>query len=210
MIAAYLRVSSRSQDVAMQRDAIKRAAKARGDKIARWYEETACSVTERPELALVRQHARAGSVSKLYVFRLDRLSRGGILEVLNIVHELRGNGCALETVSDGFSFDGPAADVILAVFAWVAQMERAAIKERLAHARVELEAAGGHWGRPRATDERTREKIRNLKSKGRTVRSIAMALKIPRSTVGRALSQKDPPKRLAKCSGKSGLHPSRK
>jgi DNA invertase Pin-like site-specific DNA recombinase len=194
----------------MQRIAIKRACKARGIKIDRWYEEKASSVNERPELRRLRKHARAGEISKLYVFRLDRLSRGGILEVLNIVHELRDHGCGLETVSDGFSFDGPATDVILAVFAWVAEMERAAIRERLAHARIELEAAGGHWGRPRKVDDPTARKIRKLAYEGRTVRSIAMALKIPRSTVAPYASGKNPPRRVPKSSKESPLQASRK
>jgi DNA invertase Pin-like site-specific DNA recombinase len=211
MIAAYLRVSSRSQDVAMQRAAITRAAKARGERIGSWYAEQASSVAQsRPELTRLREDVRGGRVAKLWVFRLDRLSRGGILEVLNIVHELRDHGCRLETVSDGFSFDGPAADVILAVFAWVAEMERAAIRARLKDARTALEASGGHWGRPRKVDKLMGVRIQDLKGKGRTIRSIAMAVKIPRTSVARWLSQNPPPKPRAKSATKSVRHVSRK
>jgi DNA invertase Pin-like site-specific DNA recombinase len=35
--AAYVRVSSLAQDAASQRDAVERAAQARGDQVARWY-----------------------------------------------------------------------------------------------------------------------------------------------------------------------------
>lgn len=195
----------------MQRAAIVRAAKARSERIGAWYAEQASSVGQsRPELTRLREDVRGGGVTKLWVFRLDRLSRGGILEVLNIVHELRDHGCRLETVSDGFSFDGPAADVILAVFAWVAEMERAAIRARLKDARTALEASGGHWGRPRKIGKLMGIRIQELKSKGRTIRSIAMAVKIPRTTVANWLSQNPPPKPRAKSATKSGRQVSRK
>lgn len=35
--AAYVRVSSKAQTLAMQRDAIEREARARGDRITTWY-----------------------------------------------------------------------------------------------------------------------------------------------------------------------------
>jgi DNA invertase Pin-like site-specific DNA recombinase len=178
----------------MQRDAIARASQARGDAIDEWFEETASSVQQRPELARLRELARGGRVRKIYVYRLDRLSRSGILEILNIVHELRNHGCALETVADGFSLDSPATDVILSVFAWVAQMERTAIRERLDAARRAIEARGGHWGRPRKFGEPTIERMEALKVQGCSVRKIAVVMKIPKTTVARALSRNYAPK----------------
>jgi DNA invertase Pin-like site-specific DNA recombinase len=128
----------------------------------------------------------------VYVYRLDRLSRGGIRETLSIVEELRANGCKIETVADGFSLEGPVADVVLAVLAWAAQMERSAIGERIASARQRVEAAGGSWGRPRRILDA--QVIRNIKTRhrsfGQSIREIAIALKIPKSTVGSVLSEK--------------------
>lgn len=186
LTAAYVRVSSKSQDLRMQRDAIGRAAKLRGHRIERWYCDKTSGVGERPELGRLREDVRGGRVGRVYVYRLDRLSRSGILEVFNIVHELRHHGCKLETVGDGFSLEGPAADVVIAVWAWVAEMERAVIRERSAAARKAIEAAGGHWGRPRRTDDATRRRIRAM-AKTRSVRAIAIALKVPKSTVQRVL-----------------------
>lgn len=187
MVVAYIRVSSKSQDLRMQRDAITRAANLRGHPVQRWYAEKTSGVGARPELSRLREDARGGRVSLIYVYRLDRLCRGGILEVFNLVHEFRAHGCKLETIGDGFSLDGPAGDVILAVFAWVAEMERNTIRERTAVARAAVEAAGGHWGRPKKTDEHTRERIRKM-AETKTVRQIAVALKIPKSTVGEVLT----------------------
>lgn len=189
-VAAYLRVSTKSQDHALQRDAIVLAARARGDRIGAWYSEHVSGAARvRPELERLRRDVRAGLVRRVYVWRLDRLSRGGIRDTLAIVEELRAHGAELATVADGFSIDGPGADVVLAVLAWAAQMERAAIGERIAAARARVEAAGGHWGRPRAVGPIVAAQIRERIAAGDSQRAIAAELGIPRRTVGRVAAQ---------------------
>jgi DNA invertase Pin-like site-specific DNA recombinase len=128
---AYIRVSSRAQDLDMQRGAIERAAGARGDAIATWYaEKRSGKVLARPELDRLRADARAGLIQRLYLFRLDRLTRSGIRDTFEVVEELRAHGCHIVTVADGFDLDGPAAEAVLAVMAWAAKMERLAINAR--------------------------------------------------------------------------------
>lgn len=186
---AYLRVSSKAQDFPTQRAAIERAASTRGDIITTWYSEKKSGKTlARPELDRLRAGARAGSVRRLYVFRLDRLTRSGIRDTFELIEELRAAGVEVVSVSDGFSLDGPAAEVILAVMSWAAKMERLAINERISAARERVEAEGGKWGRPRRFDEATLGKAKELRGHGRSVREIAVALKVPRSTVARYLA----------------------
>ena len=194
--AAYLRVSSKAQTLDMQRDAIARAARARGDRITTWYSEKQSAKTiARPVLTSLRQDARAGHVRRLYVFRLDRLTRSGIRDTFEVVAEFRTAGCELMTVSDGFDLSGPAAEVVLAVMAWASKMERLAINERIAAARVRLEAAGRAWGRPPVLSPKERKTVLNLHRDGRPVRSIAQAVGASRSAVYRAIvaSRKDAP-----------------
>ena len=198
MLAAYLRVSTPGQDLAMQRDAIARVCKARGEKVDVWFSEKTGGAGAREGLSRLLEQVRSGKVTKVYVWRLDRLSRGGILEVFNYVRDFRQARCGLESVSEGFSLDHPASDLVLAVMASFAEMERAAIRARLAEARVALEAAGGSWGRPRKVDRATVKRIRAMKAGGKSIREISIALKIPRSTVGNYLSGKTPPKRPTK------------
>jgi DNA invertase Pin-like site-specific DNA recombinase len=123
------------------------------------------------------------------VFKLDRLTRSGIRDTFEVIEELRAVGCHLVSVSDGFSLDGPAAEIILAVMAWAANMERLAINERIAAARERVEAEGKRWGRPSRLTEATRERIAVLRQDGRSIRDIAVALKVPRSTVARSLAR---------------------
>jgi DNA invertase Pin-like site-specific DNA recombinase len=186
---AYVRVSSRAQDHATQVAAIERAAHARGDIIERQYAEKRSGKTiARPELDRLRRDARAGLVRRVYVFRLDRLTRSGIRDMFTVVEELRAHGCSLVTIADGFDLEGPAAEVVLAVLSWAAKVERQAINERISAARDRLEAEGRRWGRPRRMDDTTIVRAVAMRAQGRSVREIAVALKIPRATVTRALA----------------------
>jgi DNA invertase Pin-like site-specific DNA recombinase len=123
------------------------------------------------------------------VYRLDRLTRSGIRDTLGLLEELRGAGCHVVTVADGFELGGPAGDVVIAVIAWAAQMERAAIGERIRAARARVEAAKGAWGRPRRVAGELERRVFELRHRGRTVRAIAVALKVPRATVQDALTR---------------------
>jgi DNA invertase Pin-like site-specific DNA recombinase len=200
--AAYVRVSSRSQDAASQRAALERAAAARGDELVAWFVEKQSGRTlARPILDSVRELVRRGHIRKLFVFRLDRLTRSGIRDTLAVVEELRRGGCELVTVADGFDLGGPAADVVLAVLAWAAQMERAALGERIAAARASAET----WGRPRAAGPADVRRVLELAAGvGRqleiqeagglplTQRDIARITGLSRSTVAAVLAGKGP------------------
>jgi DNA invertase Pin-like site-specific DNA recombinase len=192
-VAAYLRVSSRSQEVATQRDAIERCAKARSDAVLTWFvEKRSAKNLDRPELAALREAVRRGEVRAVYVFRLDRFARSGIRDTFALLDELRSAGCRVVTVADGFDLDGPLSEVVTAVMAWAAQMERLALGERIAAARTRVEAAGGSWGRPRRADSAMLAQARELQEAGRSLREIAIALKIPRSTLQGMLAGNGP------------------
>ena len=103
-----------------------------------------------------------------------------------VVEDLRAHGCEVVSIADGFDLAGPAAEIVLAVLAWAAKSERAAINERISAARERVEAEGGKWGRPPSFTEQDRVKVVAMRREGRTIREIAMALKVPRSTVARA------------------------
>lgn len=187
--AAYVRVSSRAQTYKTQKDAIERAAHARGMVIDRWYcEKRKADMQGRPELARLRADVMAGRVSTLFSYRLDRLTRSGIRDTCEVVDELRRHGCKLITVADGFDMDGPAAEIILAVMAWSAKMERVAINERISAARERVEAEGRSWGRPRTMTDGSIFRAQAMREEGQSVRSIAQVLGVSRSTLSRTLA----------------------
>jgi len=187
MVAAYLRVSSKAQSIASQKAAIERAARARGEENIAFFEEKAggekSSSKDRPVLAALRASVRRGEHKKVYVFALDRLTRGGIAEMLTVVEELQRHGAEIVSLSDGFDLQGPGAPIVLAVFAWAAQFERKRIGERVAAAKARVEAAGGHWGRRRALAPSVVQAAREYLQQGNSLRATAMHLRVAKSTL---------------------------
>jgi len=187
-VAAYIRVSSRGQDHALQRTAIEKAAAARGDVVEAWYAEKQSARTmDRAELKRLQEDAKAGRIARLYLFRLDRLTRTGIADTLTAIEGFRAAGVDVVSTHDSFDLNGPCSAVVIAVMAWASKMERLARNERVAAARERIEAEGGKWGRPSTiTDEQT-STARRMHGEGASIRKIAMAIGVKKSVVGRVL-----------------------
>lgn len=187
-IAAYVRVSSKAQNHAMQRDAIER----RGAKVDKWYAEKASAkTTKRVELQRLLTDVRAGLVTEVWVFKLDRLARSGVADTFAVVSELRKAGVTLHLVADNVTIkpgEDVVSDVMIFALGLAAGLERTAINDRIAAARTRQEAAGLPWGRPPRMTPAEQEKAKSMAANGRTVREIASALGVPRSTVGRAIA----------------------
>jgi len=179
----------------MQRHAIEQAAATRGDKITAWYaEKRSAKTTARAELQRLRDDVRAGVARKVYVFKLDRLVRTGVGDTFAVVDEIRKAGAALVAVADNLTIlankDDVTSEVLIFALGLAARLERTAINDRIAAARERVEAEGGRWGRPSRVDGPTRARAAQLRSEGKTVREIARALHVPRSTIARSLSPK--------------------
>ena len=74
--AIYVRVSSKSQDIASQEPDLKRWAEAHPDETVRWYRDKFTGKTmDRPGFAKLLADVAAGKVARVVVWRLDRLGR---------------------------------------------------------------------------------------------------------------------------------------
>jgi putative DNA-invertase from lambdoid prophage Rac len=170
--AAYLRVSTPQQSEALQRHAIEQAVAARGERIDLWVAEKASgSRVDRPELERLRGLARAGELSTLWVFRLDRLARGAVF-LLNVVEELKKHGCRVVTV-DGVDTQSTWAPAVMVVLGTAAEIELEAQRDRMAGARAKAEKAGKRWGRPPAASPDQRAQFRQALEQGLTLRKAA-------------------------------------
>lgn len=172
-VAGYIRVSTASQDHASQRHAIELAARARGEQIDRWYADTTTgSSMDRPELRRLWRALEQHQVQRVWVWRLDRLSRAGALATLRAVEQIRAAGATLASVADSFPLEGPTGELMLMLTAWCSEQERLKIRENQAAARARLEAEGRSWGRPPLAPHK-RDAVARLASQGKTVREIA-------------------------------------
>jgi DNA invertase Pin-like site-specific DNA recombinase len=186
--AAYLRVSTATQDEGMQREAIARAAGFRGEAIDDWFtDEASRDRFDRPGLRALREMAGRGRVGVVWVWRLDRLGAGA-LQLLQVVKELQSRGVRVISVSESFDSTGPMADVILAVIGGMAQSELEAIRERTAEARARAERAGKTWGRPPSAGAEQRAKLALALSQGLTLRKAAKAAGLSYSAAQRIVA----------------------
>jgi len=194
MIAsAYIRVSSKAQHFDLQRLSIERAAAERGDQIGEWYSEKRSAKTlARLELDRLRADVRTGKVKRVFVFKLDRLTRTGVGDTYKIIDEFKAGACELVAVADNLylrpGVDDVVTDVFLFALGLAAKLERTAINDRISAARDRMEAEGRRWGRPSRIDDRQRTQLIEMKRQGRTIREISVAMKVPRATVARALA----------------------
>jgi len=190
MIAAYIRVSSASQSLDTQRDAIIRGSQLRGQTIDVWFEDTVSGASsERAGLHDFLGGAAKGMYDFVYIYRFDRISRAGILHSFRVLEKIRETGAKIVSVADPFQVDGPFGDLVLAILAYVAQQERETLRLRQESARKRLESEGREWGRPSSTSLLQRQLICERATKGESCRKIAMALKIPKSTVARVIQE---------------------
>jgi DNA invertase Pin-like site-specific DNA recombinase len=191
-IACYIRVSSKGQDYATQRDALERAIPAGFSPI--WYQEKQSAKTsDRTELKRLLTDTKAGKYSAIYCFKLDRLARSGVSDTFRVIHEIRESRTTLHAVADNLAIrpdrEDLASECVVFALSLAARLEFTARNDRIAAARTRIEAKGGSWGRPKVTSKKQDDKCLELHKAGRTVREIAMALGIKRSTAGRAIKR---------------------
>ena len=125
---AYFRVSGPDQSIASQRHAMLSAAGAEAfqDEFADEGVSGAVPAAQRPGFSKLLAYCRKGDT--IHVYAVDRLGRDA-LDVQATVRALLDKGVAVEVHGLGRLARG-AGELILAVLAQVADMERQRIKER--------------------------------------------------------------------------------
>jgi putative DNA-invertase from lambdoid prophage Rac len=186
-VAAYTRVSTGSQDTAMQLADIKGLAELRGWQIVAVTEEKASGAKHRPARQQLIADARAGSCDAVVVWKLDRWGRS-TLDVLNTVTELDAAGIAFVSVQDNIDMTTAQGRLMVQLLAAFSEFERAQIRERvkagLKHAKRYGTRTGRPIGRPAVAAKRL-PRIRALVAQGVGLPEIARRLEMPYSSVYR-------------------------
>lgn len=192
----YLRVSSARQETANQRPEVEQLAAARELTIVHVYEEVESAAKRRPEFEAMLASAHRGEFDTLVLWSLDRFGRS---MVGNIQDVLALDGCGVQVLSvkeSWLDMKGPVRGLLVGIFSWVAEQERARLIERT-HAGLErARRAGKQLGRPRRFLDQ--ERVQELFAAGFSVRAIASELDVGAGTVFRALkavpkTDPDPP-----------------
>ncbi len=199
MQAVYMRVSSNQQDMRSQEQDLKSWAaqqEARGETVA-WYKDKATGTDfNRAGWQRLEADLTAGKVSRLAVWRLDRLGRTAG-ETIQLLDNLEAKGIGFLSLRDGFDPSTPSGRLQRNILASVAQFETEVRKERQFNGIAAARAANGGkcpWGGrkegSRITLTEEKEALaRKLKAEGESVSSIARNLGIARKTVYVALKR---------------------
>ncbi|MDR3463682.1 MAG: recombinase family protein [Beijerinckiaceae bacterium] len=175
----YARVSSSSQDLAIQ-EAVLRTA---GCDVIRSEKRSGTSTKDRSELETLLSFVRKGDV--VVVTRIDRLARS-IADLAAIVRELEQKGVALQATEQPIDTSTAAGRCFLQMLGVFAEFEGAIRKERQLEGIAKAKSEGVYKGRKRSIDP---SEIKRLAAEGKGASEIARIVKIGRASVYRHLQE---------------------
>jgi DNA invertase Pin-like site-specific DNA recombinase len=203
-VAIYARVSTddKGQDPENQLRQLRDWCGRMGYPVVREYveHENGGKGTEyRKQLAAMFAGAAQREFDLLLVWSLDRFSREGMAATVAHLQRLASHGVAFRSFTEEHlsTENELVRNILLAVLASLAKLEREKISQRTKAGLERARAKGKRLGRPRFSDG-DREKLRKALDTGDSWHAVSKAMKIPYSTVkkhARALGY-EPPRRV--------------
>ena len=186
-IAIYLRVSTNKQDTKSQEPDLKAWASTQ-DLPVKFYRDKASGKTmDRPGWGKLEADLKSGKVSKVVVWRLDRLGRtaSGLTALFDSLCERK---IGLVSLKDGLDLSTPAGRLMANVLASVAAYETEVRAERIKAGQTVAKANGKTWGGSEAGKRKkvtpTQEKaIKAMRGDGESITAIAKAVGLSRPTI---------------------------
>lgn len=185
--AMYGRVSTDDQSLASQLPDLERYAKAL-DRPPLWFKDHFTGKTmERPGMESLLGAIRAGKVSKVVVWRLDRLGRTA-KGLLDLLEECQRLNVGIVSIREGFDLATPVGRLMFGILASMAAYETEVRGERARAGIAAKIAKGQKWGgskKGRVT-RKVKEammKVHNLASKGIPIAIIAREVGLSRNKV---------------------------
>jgi len=194
-IAIYVRVSSRAQDQRSQLPDLQRWVKAyAGGVSVKWYRDKATGKNmDRPGWRQLEADLWAGRISRIVVWRLDRLGRTAS-GLTALFEQLRERKIDLVSVRDGLDLGTAAGRLMANVLASVAAYENEVRSERIVAGQSVARAHGKRWGGSRSGRRKkvTRDQqhiIRQMNSEEIPITRIANTVGLSRPTVYSVLEE---------------------
>ena len=173
----YARVSTRDQNLDLQRDALRAAG---CDRI---YEDTISGTrAKRPGLAKALDQLRDGDT--LVVWKLDRLGRS-VKDLLDFAGGLKDQGIGFVSLTDSIDTTTASGRFFFNVMASLAQMERELMVERTKAGLAAAKAKGRVGGRKRKMTQSKIDSAKKLLASGILPKDVAQNLGISIPTLYR-------------------------
>lgn len=189
--AIYARVSSKRQDLASQLPDLERWAAAQSEPVKPYRDKFTGKTLDRPGWLKLRAAIERGEVSRVVVWRLDRLGRTAA-GLTKLFADLQERKVGLVSLKDGIDLSTASGRMLANVLASVAQFETELRAERVRAGQAAAKATGKSiGGRKAGTRVRlTLEKesaVRRLHKSGTPIAEIARTLQLSRPTVYKAI-----------------------
>jgi len=196
--AIYCRVSTADQQCDRQESDLKSYADRCNYQLVQIYRETGSGAKlDRLERKRVIALARSREIDIILVSELTRWGRSTI-DLIDSLHQLQSYGVSL-IAQNGFQFDlaTPHGKMIASIMATLAEFERDLLKERVRSGIANARARGKIFGRPRGGKiNDSCDRINELRAQNMSVRSIAKAVGLSKSAIGKCPRCEDLPEGL--------------
>jgi DNA invertase Pin-like site-specific DNA recombinase len=182
--ALYARVSTKfnGQNPETQLHALREYVQSRGWEIADEYVDHGHSGSKdrRPQLDRLMKDARARKLDAVIVARFDRFARS-VRHLIMALEEFNGLGVDFISLNESIDTSTAMGKMVFTILGAVAELERNIIRERVTIGLHRARKEGKTLGRPKIVIDR--ETVRELYKAGNSVRTIAAAMGLTKSTV---------------------------
>ena len=173
--AIYVRCSTLDQETGLQENELREFADRRGWEYQIFTDRGQSGAKDsRPALNQLLQQLRRKKFDVVCVWALDRLARS-LRQLLTISEECKALGVDLVSLKQNIDTTLPAGRLTFQVLGAVAEFEREMLRTRVVAGMAQARRSGKHVGRParRRLGQAEMEKIRILRSQGKSVRQLA-------------------------------------
>jgi DNA invertase Pin-like site-specific DNA recombinase len=183
-IGIYARISRESSDLDNQLLLLRDFCQRMNYEIVNEYTDIISgAAVNRQEFNRMLSDASKRKFDMLLFYALDRFSRAGTRETIHYLQMLDDYGVSYKSYTEQFiDSSGIFKDVILALLSTLAKQERVRISERVVAGLAKARSQGRIGGRPTLESSKI-EKIRELKSSGKSILSISKELHVSRGSV---------------------------
>jgi DNA invertase Pin-like site-specific DNA recombinase len=187
MKIGYARVSTKDQNLNLQKDALKKAG---CKKI--YSEQVSGAKIERKQLDEMIKQVRKGDI--IVVWKLDRLGRS-LRDLVNLISKFQEMEVGFKSLQDSIDTTTPTGKLTFHLFAALAEFERDIISERTKAGLKSARARGRLGGRPKGLSKQAQNKARLAESlykeKELSIKEICNYLSISKPTLYRYLKHRN-------------------
>ncbi len=186
-IAIYARVSTTDQSTESQLLDLRRYVREWGWDVFKEYVDEGISGTKdsRPALDELMNDAKKRRFDVVLVWRFDRFARS-TKHLILALEEFKNRGIDFVSYQENIDTSSPLGSAIFTIISAVAQLERDIIAERVKAGLRRAKENGKTLGRPKVKVDG--QEILRMRSEGLSLRAIAKATGISRTTVSDLLS----------------------